>query len=175
MVSGEPADHLRDVGAIKRAQRDHAVVRAWPPARPEFRPCGGEYQQRRLLAGFDDSLHQIERGRVGPAQILEDDHGWLRARAGEHPRGDCRQLPAAQFFWREFRRALLGQGDVHERREQGCILPPGLGRSTKECPRGRRGVFCAAGPHRTAQSHRTRNGGTRVDSHRQRPTGRVPM
>ena len=34
-------------------------------------------QQRRLRAALGESLRQIERGRVGPLQILESEHDGL--------------------------------------------------------------------------------------------------
>ena len=42
MASGELADHLRDVGAIERGERDDAVMGAQAPGRSEFRPRGRE-------------------------------------------------------------------------------------------------------------------------------------
>ena len=53
--------------------------------------------------------HQIERGRVGPVQVLEGEHGRLRSRPRENPGRHRRQLPAAQLLWREFRCAVLWQ------------------------------------------------------------------
>ena len=79
-------------------------------------------KQRRLRAALGESLHQIERGRVGPVQVLERERDRLRSRAGENPRRQRRQLPAPQFLRRELRRALLRQRDVDQRREQGRIF-----------------------------------------------------
>ena len=79
-------------------------------------------KQRRLRAALGESLHQIERGRVGPVQILERERDRLRARPGEKPRDERRQLPAAQFLRRKLRRAVLRQRDVHQRRDQGRIF-----------------------------------------------------
>src|SRR5580693_8389305 len=42
MANGEFANHLRDVGAIERAQRDDAVVGAQAPWRSELGPRGRE-------------------------------------------------------------------------------------------------------------------------------------
>ena len=49
-------------------------------------------------------------------QVLEGEHDRLRPRGRQNPRRHCRQLPAAQLLWREFRDAILGQGDI----DQGC-------------------------------------------------------
>ena len=122
MASGEFADHLRDVGAIEGAQRDDAVMGAQAPGRAEFRPRCRDDEQRCLRAALGESLHQIERGRVGPVQVLEREHDRLRPRAGENPRRQRRQLPAPQFLRRELRRAVLGQRDVDQRCEQRCVF-----------------------------------------------------
>ena len=122
MASGEFADHKRDVGAIEGAERDDAVVGAQAPGRAEFGPRGRENEQRRLRAALGESLHQIERGRVGPVQVLERERDGLRSRPGEKPCRQRRQLPAAQFLRREFRRAVLRQRDVDQRRDQGRIF-----------------------------------------------------
>ena len=122
MASGEFADHKRDVGAIEGAERDDAVVRAQAPGRAELGPRGREDQHRRLRAALGESLHEIERRRVGPVQVLECERDRLRARPGEKPCRQRRQLPAAQFLRREFRRAIFRQRDVDQRRDQGRIF-----------------------------------------------------
>ena len=55
-------------------------------------------------------------------QVLERERDRLRSRPGENPVDDRRQLPAAQFLGREFRRALFWQRDIHQRREQRRIF-----------------------------------------------------
>ena len=69
-----------------------------------------------------ESLKEIQRGRIGPMQVLERQRDRLRSRTGENPCRRRRQLPAAQFLRRELRRALFGQRDIHQRREQGRIF-----------------------------------------------------
>ena len=64
------------------------------------------------------SLHKIERGRIGPMQVLEREHNRLRSRFSEQPRGQRRQLPAPQLL----RRELFRQRDVHQRRDQGHVF-----------------------------------------------------
>jgi hypothetical protein len=71
MASGEFADHPRDVGAIEWAERNDSVVRARAPGRTELWPRGREDEKRRLRAALGQSLHQIERGRIGPVQVFE--------------------------------------------------------------------------------------------------------
>ena len=122
MASSELADHVRDVGAIEGAERDHAVVRAQAPGRAEFRPRCREDEHRRLRAALGEGLHQVERGRVGPVQVLERECNRLRSRPGEKPCRHRRQLLAAQFFRRKLRCAFLRQRDVDQRREQGRIF-----------------------------------------------------
>ena len=125
MASGEFADHKRDVGAIERAERDDAVVGAQAPGRAKLGPRGREDEHRRLRAALGEGLHEVERGRVGPVQVLERERDSLRARPGEKPCRQRRQLPAPQFLRRQFRRAFLGQRDIDQRRDQrrifGCV------------------------------------------------------
>jgi len=98
------------------------VVRARAPGWTELCPHGRDYEQRRLRAALGERLHQIERGRVGPVQVLEDQHGRLRTRAREIPRRHRRELPSPQFLGREFRRTLFEQRNVDQRRDQGRIF-----------------------------------------------------
>ena len=71
------ADHPCDLRAIERRERDHAMVRAHAPRRAEFRPHRRNQKQRRLGAALGQGLHEIERGRVGPVQVLEGEHDRL--------------------------------------------------------------------------------------------------
>ena len=64
----------------------------------------------------------IERGRIGPVQILERQHHRLSPCARHHPAGQRRQLPAPQFLRRQGRHAFLGHRNVEKRREQRSIL-----------------------------------------------------
>ena len=118
MTRGEFADHVRDLRAIERGKRDHAMVRAHAPGRAELRPRRRDEEQRRLRAALGQRPHEIERGRIGPVQVLEGDHGRLRPRARQNPGRHRRQLPAPQFLRREFRPAVLRQRNIDQRREQ---------------------------------------------------------
>ena len=80
------------------------------PGRAEFRPRRRNDQQRRLRAALGERLQHVERGRIGPVQVLEREHQRLGAGAGEHPGGERRELAAAQFLRRQFRRAAGGSG-----------------------------------------------------------------
>ena len=95
---------------------------AQAPWRSKLWPRGREDEQRRLRAALGESVHQIERGWVGPVEVLEGERDRLRSRPGDNPRDKRRQLPAPQFLWREIRRVLLWQRDFHQRREQGRIF-----------------------------------------------------
>src|SRR5580693_2930072 len=118
MMGREFTDHFRDLRAIERGQGDHAVVRPRAPGWAELGPRRRDDQQRRLRTPLGESLQEIKRGRIGPMQVLERERDGLRARPGEKPRDKRRQLPPAQFLWREFRDALLWQRNVDQRREQ---------------------------------------------------------
>ena len=87
--------------AIERRQRDRAVMRAHAPGRPELGPSRRHDEQRRQRAALGDAAQHVERGRIGPMQILERQHQRLRLGAGHHPVGQRRQLPAAQLLGRQ--------------------------------------------------------------------------
>ena len=116
------ADHAAHLRAVERRERDHAMVRAHRPGRAEFRPRGGDDQQRGLGAALGEPGHEIERGRVGPMQILEGEHDRLVSSARQNPGGHRRQLPAPQFLRRELRPTVLRQRNVDQRREQRRIF-----------------------------------------------------
>jgi hypothetical protein len=50
-------------------------------------------------------------------QILEGEHDCLRPRGRQDPCRHRRHLSAAQFLWREFRDAILRQGDIGQGRD----------------------------------------------------------
>ncbi len=58
-------------------------------------------KQRRLSAPLGESLHQIERGRIGPVQVLERERRGLRARPCQKPRDQRRELSSPQLFGRQ--------------------------------------------------------------------------
>ena len=118
-ISPDHASHLR---AVERRERNNAVVRAQAPVWAEFRPGRRHDEQRRLGAAFYERPQQIERGRVGPVQVLEGEHDRLRSGPCQEHGRHRSQLPASQFLRREFRRAVLRQRDVEQRREQGRIF-----------------------------------------------------
>ena len=54
MPACDLADHAAHLRAVERRERNDAVVRAHGPGRPEFRPRGGDDQQRRLRAALGE-------------------------------------------------------------------------------------------------------------------------
>ena len=84
MTRGEFADHLRDLRAVEWRKRDDAMVRAHAPVRAELRPRRRNKEQRRLRAAFCERAQEIERGRIGPVQVLEGEHDRLRPRARQN-------------------------------------------------------------------------------------------
>src|SRR5215472_16924180 len=55
-------------------------------------------------------------------QILEHEHQRLNPCTRDHPAGQRRELPSPQLLRRHSQPALLGYGNVEERREQGDIF-----------------------------------------------------
>jgi hypothetical protein len=77
----DPFHHARDAGAIERAERNHDVMRAQAPWRPELRASRSQEEQGRLRATIGKGAQQVERRWVGPVQVLESQDGRLRPRA----------------------------------------------------------------------------------------------
>src|SRR5580698_7424295 len=91
---------------------------AQAPGGSELGPRRRKNEQRRLRATLGESPQQIERGRIGPVQILEREHDGLRARACENPRRQGRKLSAAQFLRRKLRYAVPRERDVNQWRDK---------------------------------------------------------
>ena len=65
-----------------------------------------------MRAAIGERAQEVERGRVGPVQVLEGEDDRLRPRPSQNPGGHRRQLPSPQLFRREIGRAV--------RRAAGC-------------------------------------------------------
>ena len=138
MTRGQLADHARDLSAIERSQRDDAVMRAYGPGRAKLRACGRNDQERRLTAALGQRAHEIERGRIGPVQILEGQHGRLRPSARENPGRYCRELSAPQLFRRESTAGAPRWADPRPRARAWARIRPRRGRLIGECSRDQR-------------------------------------
>ena len=75
-----------------------------------------------MRPAFGERTHEVNRGRIGPVKVLEDDDRWLRARSGQDHIGHRSQLPASQGLGREFGRALRRQRNVYQWREKGRVF-----------------------------------------------------
>ena len=122
MAGGDLTDHARDASAIQRGESNQTVVRAQAPRRAELRTGRGQQEQWRMRAAIGQRTQQVERGWVGPMQVLESEDNRLRPRPSENPGGHRRQLSAPQLLGCEGGRALRRQGNVHERRKQGRVF-----------------------------------------------------
>ena len=78
MAGGKLRHHLLHLAAIERRERDGAVMRAHAPGRTELGPRRRHDEQRRQRAALGDAAQHVERGRIGPMQILERQHQRLR-------------------------------------------------------------------------------------------------
>ena len=121
---GNGADHLAHLLTIERNQRNDPMVRARRPWRAKFGARRGDDHKRRRCAAFGEHLQEIERGRVGPVEVFEGEHERLSARSRKQPGGHRRELAAAQFVGRKFRRANRCGGNVEQGREQGRRTRP---------------------------------------------------
>ena len=117
-------------------------------------------KQRRLRAALGESLHQIERGRIGPVQVLERE----RRPAASAPRPETTRsappvaggaIPPARASPRAPPAAgcrPAARAGAHIRRRRG--------RSAAACSRGRRGAGRRAHPRRSAGVPIRRSGAT---------------
>ena len=62
--------------------------------------------------------NSVDRGRVGPVQVLENEHERLRAGRGQGPRDNRGQLAPPPLLWRKLRRAARRQGNFEQRGKQ---------------------------------------------------------
>ena len=123
MTGRKLTDHLRNLHAIERREREHAMVRAPAPGRAELWTRRRNDEQRRLRPALGQRPHEVERSRVGPVEVLEGEHDCLRPRGRQRPCRHRRQLSAPQLLWREFRRPILWQEDIDQGCEQRRIFP----------------------------------------------------
>ena len=100
MAGGKLRHHVAYLGAVKRRERDGAVMRAHAPRWPELRPRRRHDEQRRQRATLGKAAEHIERRRIGPMQILEHQHHRLNPRARDRPAGQRRELPSPQLLRR---------------------------------------------------------------------------
>ena len=119
---GKLLDHASNLMTVERHQRNRAVMRTRAPGGPEFRPGRDENEQGSQRAAFGDAAHDIDRRRIGPMHIFKRQHHRLSPRAGHHPTGQRRKLPAPQFLGREIQGAFRRHRNVEQRREQRSIL-----------------------------------------------------
>ena len=123
-----PPDH-RDVLRSRRlglaarldAEDWRNLVRSYlDEASAAVKGLGGHVLKK--LGALGERAQEIERGRIGPVQILEGEHDRLVSSASQNPGCHRRQLPAPQLVRREFRPAVLPQRNVDQRRDQRRIL-----------------------------------------------------
>ena len=75
-----------------------------------------------MSAALAERSHEIDRTRIGPLQVLEDENERLHVCAGQDPGGERRQLPVANLIGRKSRQAFRWNRNVGQRRKQGSIL-----------------------------------------------------
>ena len=122
MPAGDLAGHAANLRAVERGKRDHAVMRAHAPGRAELGTRGRDHEQRRLRAALGERVDEVERGRVGPVQILDGEDDRLRPCAREKPGRHRRQLPAAQFLGRKLGARSGGSGISTSGASRGACL-----------------------------------------------------
>jgi hypothetical protein len=92
-------------------------MRTHTPGRTEFRPGRRDDVERGKRRTFGNAPQDVERGRIGPVQILDCQDDRLHLGPGQHPFGQSRQLPPAQILGGQRRNAFLRKRYVEERRQ----------------------------------------------------------
>ena len=99
------------------------MVRPQTPGRPEFGPRRRQNEDWRPRAAVAQRLHEVDRSRVEPLQILKDENERLVAGAGDRPLDHGGQLAAANLLRRKAGHALRRDGNADHRRKQRSELP----------------------------------------------------
>ncbi len=115
-------DHALNLRFVEGRKRNDLVVRPQAPGRAKFRPRGRQNEEGRLRASFAERLHESDRGRVEPLQILKHKNDRLDASAGQPPLDHRRQLFARNLFRRKVGQALKPDRNVDERPQQRGML-----------------------------------------------------
>ena len=68
---------------VERRQRNDFMVRLRAPGRPKFQPGRRQKENGRLRAAIAERMHEIDRRRVEPLQVLKDKNERLIAGAGD--------------------------------------------------------------------------------------------
>ena len=97
------------------------MVRLRAPGRLEFQPGRRQKENGRLRAASAKRMHEIDRRRVEPLQVLKDENERLVAGAGDRPLDHRSQLPATNLLRRKAWQASRRDRDIDQRREQGIV------------------------------------------------------
>ena len=126
------------------------MVRAHAPGRAELRPGRRHMSNGACAPRSASARNEIERSRVGPVQVLEGEHDWLRPRPRQNPGSHRRQLPSPQLFGREFRGTVLAATGCQRAARAEAHIRLGRGRSDATCLRGRRDAVRRTAPRQIA-------------------------
>ena len=119
----EPRDERLRLVARQCVQRDRRRVRAaGPPSRPQLQELGpgdAEKEQRRILGALGETLDDLEDRRLGPLEIVDDDHGGRPRDGGQVLSGAPADLPA-ELRRHDFGHRVLRPHQAEHRREAGA-------------------------------------------------------
>jgi hypothetical protein len=119
----EFGDHALNLRLVERRKRDDVMVRPQSPGRPEFGSRRRQNENWRPRATVAQRLHEVNRSRVEPLQILKDENERLVAGAGGRPLDHCGQLTAANLLWRKTGHAVRRDGNADHWGKQRSELP----------------------------------------------------
>ncbi|MGY4429755.1 hypothetical protein ACVWWO_002232 [Bradyrhizobium sp. F1.13.1] len=78
LAGSDPLDQRRSVATVKSRQRERRNMRMTRPGRREFRSRGDEQQHPKPWYLFQGHRQELERSRVRPMDILNNDEHWLQ-------------------------------------------------------------------------------------------------
>ena len=67
-------DHVANLGAVERGERDQTVMGTHPPGWPKLRPGSDKKEQRRQRSALGNAPQKIKRRRISPVRIFDCEH-----------------------------------------------------------------------------------------------------
>ncbi len=120
---GKPCDHLTALGDIQLGEIDDRDIVVMGPARLEFRPVRGHDQQGDPGKLAYQPLERLERGRIGPVHVLEQQERPAQARRRfHHVFHDTDGLQLGETRRNVERAVTLLERDRHHRGDEADIL-----------------------------------------------------
>ena len=121
LLAGDAAHDRARLAIVEALQRDRKDIVMMHPGRIERRPDADEHQHWNSGDPFDEDFLQLDRGRVAPVRVFDDQEQRVLARAACHPPEQrLEDLLLALQGSSRLRGALVGER--HQRRDPRQVL-----------------------------------------------------